>query len=204
LKNLEEQGINLFNSSHPFYQEICYHFESPIKKDITLKDRILEFYPNITLCDPGCEFKGVNLTTNTCVCLCRFNDIMNNELIKDNIFIEENINDVYQIISNSNLEVLLCIKYVFKNIDKSIGGFIISAFILICIIFTIIFYLKDFKKMQNYITDLTENYIRYISVKTPNADNINEEEIIKNNNNLVFNNDEKIKKGEVLKIYHLL
>ena len=124
---------------------------------------------------------------------------MNNELIKDNIFIEENINDVYQIISNSNLEVLLCIKYIFKNIDKSIGGFIISAFILVCIIFTIIFYLKDFKKMQNYITDLTENYIRYISVKTPNAEIINEEEIIKNNNNLAINKNEKIKKRRSIK-----
>ena len=198
IKNLEEQGINPFNSSHPFYQEICYHFESPIKKDITLKDRFLDFYPNITFCEHGCEFKGVNLTTNTCICLCRFNDIMNNELIKDNIFIEENLKDVAEVISNSNLEVLLCFNYIFKYIVKSIGGFIISSFFVICIIFSIIFYLKDFKKMQDYISELTKNYINYLSAKLPIVD-IKNEEIFINNNNLIFNNDKKIKKKRSIK-----
>ena len=56
-----EQGIDIFNLSDRFYCDICYHFESPNNKDVPLKDRISSFFPNITLCDPGCENKGVDL-----------------------------------------------------------------------------------------------------------------------------------------------
>ena len=60
---LANQNINIFNLSSAFYKDICYHFDSPINKDITLKDRIKLYYPNVTLCESGCHIKGVNLTT---------------------------------------------------------------------------------------------------------------------------------------------
>ena len=101
----------------------------------------------------------------SCSCLCVFNDIVNNDLIKDNIFIEENINDIIDILSNSNLEVLKCYKYIFKYMDKSIGGFIILISFLNCITFTIIFYLKDMSKLENYIIKITEKYLNYILSK---------------------------------------
>ena len=185
IKKLIEQGINIFNVSDPFFQDICYHFDSPIKKDITLKDRILSFYPNITLCDPSCEFRGLNLTLMTCVCLCRFNDIVNNDLIKDNILIEENINEFVEIISNSNLEVFKCFKYTFKYIKYSIGCFIILVSMVICIIFTIIFYLKSNNEIKKYILDLTENYINYISGKSTVVVEINKEEAATVNKNIL-------------------
>ena len=96
---------------------------------------------------------------------CVFNDIVNNDLIKDNIFIEENINDIIDILSNSNLEVLKCYKYIFKYMDKSIGGFIILISFLNCITFTIIFYLKDMSKLENYIIKITEKYLNCILIK---------------------------------------
>ena len=190
---LYEQGINIFNSSDPFFQDICFHFESPIKKDITLKDRILSFYPDITLCDPECEFKGVNLTTMMCICICRFNDIVNNDLIKDNFLIDDTINEIIEFKSNSNLDVLTCYNYCFKYINKSIGGFIILASILICIIFTIIFYLRDINKIIYYIKKLTEDYLNYIAEKSTIADNNKNEIIAEKNNELIFAQNNKIK-----------
>ena len=137
------------------------------------------------MCDPSCEFRGLNLTLMTCVCLCRFNDIVNNDLIKDNILIEENINEFVEIISNSNLEVFKCFKYTFKYIKYSIGCFIILVSMVICIIFTIIFYLKSNNEIKKYILDLTENYINYISGKSTVVVEINKEEAATVNKNIL-------------------
>ena len=57
---LANQGINIFNISDSFYRDICYDLDIPINKDITLKDRLLLFYPNVTLCDTGCQNIGIN------------------------------------------------------------------------------------------------------------------------------------------------
>ena len=211
IKNLTAQGINIFDSSDPFFQDICFHFDSPSGKDITLKDRILDYNQNITLCDAGCELKGINLTSLTCICLCRFNDIVNNDIVKDNIFLEKQVNDLVEIIYDSNLEVFKCIKYGYKYMNNSIGSFIILISIGICIICTLLFYLKNNKEVENYISELTENYIYYISEKSTVAD-INKDEIliqsdkilnmrnnkemsnkyIRNINNKVFNNKEEV------------
>ena len=40
-----------YSLSDEFYNDLCYHFESPNGRDIPLKDRISMLYPNITLCD---------------------------------------------------------------------------------------------------------------------------------------------------------
>ena len=86
---LTGQNIDIFNLSGGFYTDICYHFESPNGKDIPLKDRIKEFYPNISLCnDPGCIIKGVNLTLMESICECKYNDILNNKLLEGNVLIE--------------------------------------------------------------------------------------------------------------------
>jgi len=60
---LTKQNINVFNLTDVFYTDICYHFDSPINKDIALNDRILLSFPNISLCEEGCSIKGVNLTS---------------------------------------------------------------------------------------------------------------------------------------------
>ena len=58
LKFLISQNINIFNLESDFYTDICYNFESPIDgKDIALKDRIKLYFPNVTLCENGCQIK---------------------------------------------------------------------------------------------------------------------------------------------------
>ena len=55
LKFLAAQNIDIFNLESDFYTDICYNFKSPIDgKDISLKDRIKLYFPNVTLCENGC------------------------------------------------------------------------------------------------------------------------------------------------------
>ena len=160
---LIKNDINVFNLSDAFYTDICFPFDSPVNKDITLKDRMLAFYPNITLCEVGCENKGLNLTDMTALCKCRFNDIVNNELIKDNVFINSITNEIVDIITQSNLEVLKCFKYVFKNFKKSLGGFISLFLIFIHIILTLIFYRFHLPKIKTYLFNITSQYLLYLT-----------------------------------------
>ena len=38
--SLTSQGINIFDINDPFYTDICYDFDNPLKKDILLNDKI--------------------------------------------------------------------------------------------------------------------------------------------------------------------
>ena len=70
---LSQQNTDVFNLSSDFYIDLCYYFDSPIKKDVALKDRIKLFFPNITLCENVCQIKGINATLMKAECVCKLN-----------------------------------------------------------------------------------------------------------------------------------
>ena len=167
LKLLEEQNINIFDLEDNFYRDICFHFDSPNGKDATLQDRIKKFFPNITLCNQGCKNKGINMTTMEAQCECTFQDLLsnnlfNNDIIGDNVLIKEALNEIMEMASNLNLEILACYKDVFnfKYFKKNIGGFIILSFIFIQIACFIYYYLIAYKKLIKNLYSLTEQYIK--------------------------------------------
>ena len=164
---LTEQNIDIFNLSGTFYNDICFHFESPNGKDVPLRDRIQAFYPNITLCDAGCIYKGFNLTTMEIICECKFIDIMSNELIEENVFLKDTIGELKNILGWTNLEVLKCFKNVFKAkfIIKNIGGFIILGIIISEIVCTLIFYLYNYNEVSSYLFYFTEYFSSLIKNK---------------------------------------
>ena len=158
---LTQQDINIFNLSDEFYTDICYHFESPNGKDIPLSDRIKTFYPNITLCDPGCQCKGINLNSLETICECKFNDIMNNKLIEDNYLLSNTIGEIASLLSTSNIMVLKCFKDVFKkeNIIKGTGGFIIIGIIFLILILSLVFVFYEMPMLRKFLLSLSEYFI---------------------------------------------
>ena len=161
LTNLIGKGINIFDPQDDFYSDLCFYFISPIKKDIPLKDRLQEFYPNVTLCDSGCKNIGVNFTIKAAICECKFNDILSNNIAND-IF-GESISQLTSIINKSNIEVIKCLKYAFKYFGEKYGAIIVLSLFFASINFTIIFYLLNYQKIKLYIFHLTKNYISLIS-----------------------------------------
>ena len=168
---LTQQDINIFNSSDKFYTDICYSFDSPNGKDVPLKDRIKTYYPNITLCNTGCNSKGVNLTTMESICECKFNDIINNDLIERNAIFQNTIGEITDIISSSNILVLKCFKNVFKKeyFLKGHGAFIIMSIAIIQIIFAFLFTLYDMRIIKKYLFNLTEYFMLYINKNRNNT-----------------------------------
>ena len=75
------QNINLFDTKDPFFNDICFHFDSINGKDVPLNVRIKEFYPNINLCDEGCENTDINYTSKSAICECTPKDTVLSEII---------------------------------------------------------------------------------------------------------------------------
>ena len=163
---LTGQNIDVFDSSGAFYTDLCYEFDSPVDRDITLEDRLEVFYPNVSLCDPGCQSKGVNLTTMKAICSCTFSDISNAGLVSD----IEYLNEIFEIISSSNIMVLKCMKYMFKRFSSSVGGYLMIFCIIIVAICGLVFYCRDLEKMKKYIINKTTTYINYLNEIAPEED----------------------------------
>ena len=177
---LTDQNINVFDSKGAFYTDICYDFISPTNRDITLEDRLKSFYPNISLCDEGCASRGVNLETMKAICDCKFSDISKNELIGD-IKDIGGFGEIVDIISSSNIEVLKCIKYLFKKFKTSIGGYLIIISLAICIGFGLLFYFRDLYIIQKYIINKTSGYLEFMVKKSPILEDKNiEDNLFKN------------------------
>lgn len=157
-----KQNVDILNISNEFYTDICFYFESPLQKDIVIKDRIQAFYPNVTLCDSGCRYKGLNFTSSTAVCECIFRDLLDKDLFDnfffDNIYVSGIIDQLYESLRIINLNVMTCYKTIFnsKYISKCIGGFLIFFLFILEILCVIIYNTVGIKKAISFIFKVSE------------------------------------------------
>ena len=167
--SLTGQGINIFDVNDPFYTDLCFDFKNPKKRDIPLSDRIKNVFPNITLCNDGCQMDGINLEDMTATCNCKFNDITNNEMIKDNAVLDSMVGEIFDLINSSNIFVVKCYKYIFKYFKNSISGILTTSIIALNLILTYIFFAKQFFKISEYIKSLMYRYLTYLTIPFQNA-----------------------------------
>ena len=223
---LTGQNINVFNHSSEFYTDLCYHFESPNNKDVALNDRLLVYYPNITLCDSGCQNKGVNLSSMTAICECKYKE-MTEEEMEENIIYEFAIIEVYNILNQINLAVMACYKDIFdyNYFIKCTGGLILLCLIFIQLVNCIIYYMFSFFSVKKYIYNITDNYLLYLNksplykpiinnIKQDDKEKKKEDEKSSNNKNFppkknpstedsnidVYHNNKKLNNSKIKKI----
>ena len=159
-----KQGIDVFNVSDEFYNDLCYHFESPNGRDIPMKDRYAMFYPNISLCDSGCENKGVDLETLKAKCECIFNDIMNQEILQDNLYGQQ-IEEIMDLLASLNVEVVKCIKDIFclEYFIKCDGAFIFMGFFISQSACIIVFFIRKLVDLRKFFYTLNQSYFNYLT-----------------------------------------
>ena len=161
--SLTSQGINIFDINDPFYTDICYDFDNPLKKDIPLNDRIKDIFPDAKLCDEGCQYTGINLDDMTATCDCKFNDIANSNIIKDNAFLDSAVGEIFDLINSSNILVFKCINNIFAHFERSVGSWISLSLIGAHIGMTLTFVFVSIVNVNKYIFSLTYNYLSYIT-----------------------------------------
>lgn len=62
-------GINIYDSSDPYFNDICYTIRKNETK-VTLNERRKSIYTPPPNCQPGCKYKSMNYTTHQMNCLC--------------------------------------------------------------------------------------------------------------------------------------
>ena len=164
--SLTSQGINIFDINDPFYTDLCFDFDNPTNKDIPLSDRIKSAFPNITLCSDGCQNDGINLEDMTATCNCKFNDITNNAVVKENTVLNSMVGEIFDLVNSSNILVVKCGKHIFKYFKRSIGGIITVSIIFLNMILTYTFFLKQLPKITSYVTTITSRFIEFFSKST--------------------------------------
>ena len=98
----------------------------------------------------------------TATCDCKFNDIANSNLIKDNAILDSAFGEILDLINSSNILVFKCIKNMFTHFSSSIGGWISLSLICAHIGMTLVFFLISSPQVNKYLFSLTYNYISYI------------------------------------------
>ena len=66
-----ERGINIFNSSSDFYNDVCNKFTTPENTDMYLQERRDEYYIRDAICETGCVQIGYDKETERAVCKCK-------------------------------------------------------------------------------------------------------------------------------------
>ena len=210
MSNLISQGINVFDPNDPFFTDLCYDFDNPLKKDVPLDDRATYFFPDVKLCDKGCQIQAVNLEDMTAKCDCKFNDIKNNALLEDNPLMDTMAGEIFDLINSSNLLVFKCIKYMFTHFSTSLGGWLSLILILAHIAMTLLYFLIELNKMKIYLLSLTNRYISHLPKVTKKNSNtppkkvsfdVNTKPNIKEKNNVtIFQKKEFDLKSDKIKL----
>ena len=201
VKYFSNMGINIFNINDPFFTDICFTYETN-GEDVTLNDRIDLYYQNISLCENGCTYVGVNLETYEVECQCDIQTTSSSKSLTKEILADSLSHEVFGVLTDSNIEVLKCFKYVFKIklFFKNYGGLMMIFLLMVQIIISIFVYLQ-FKTIRKYIYwDLLKMKVNppkrksniYINNKNENKNNeqndINVGNNIDNNNKTMTSN----------------
>ena len=68
-KELSSLGVDMYNPKDDFYNDNCFPYSGE-SGDVVLSDRREKIFKNVSFCDEGCFFGGVNYTTNKVLCNC--------------------------------------------------------------------------------------------------------------------------------------
>ena len=162
-KNLAEQGIDVFNAKDDFFNDICLDYDNVDGKDIILKDRRTDIYKNVTFCQTGCLYRGINYELMAANCICDSSLIQSRS---DNNSSNINKNNgeeslTFKSLTESfianlfdfNLDVFKCYNLVFnlKVFDKNIGFYCMALMFLLQILFLFVFLIKRLTPLKYYM-----------------------------------------------------
>ena len=141
---IDENNLFKYNSSHEYYNDICYPYTTENKTDIILKDRRNEFKKNnMSLCETDCKFTKYDYNTKKVECQCfikiKFPLISEIEINKDNL-----LDNFINIKNSTNINVIKCYHQLFdlEGLKNNLGNYIIGSIIILVFILSILFKIK--------------------------------------------------------------
>ena len=166
-EKIASQGIDIFDLDSPFYNDVCFMYDSPNGKDATPNDRLNAYYPNISVCEKGCTPSKVDLNTFEAICKCEFNDIMSSTGGVGEKILEDSFGEVFEMIDASNIVIFKCISDVFvaKHFFHNPGSYIALGIMVAQIACVLVYYLVSYNPMIRYLYYLSEYQCSVIEMK---------------------------------------
>ena len=148
-------GIDVFNVDDPFFNDICFQFYDNYKNDVILAHRRYYIFQNISLCEKGCNYQGINFHTSILSCSCPTQLPSLSEV--DNLTETQGAGDWKRRLKEGNIECIKCYNLVFstKYAPKNAGFFIILLLCLFQILALIPFIMKRFKQIYAFLNQFT-------------------------------------------------
>ena len=158
VKQLKDQGYDIFNSSDDFYNDICSTFNSENDTDVILSDRKKDFYnPNITLCEENCQYDGFDIDSLKVKCKCGIKKDVNTDTSKVKFSPNTILENFYKLEKYANIKIVTCYNLVFNlsRLKKNYGSY---SIIIISSLFTITMIII-LATIYNRINDILKNII---------------------------------------------
>lgn len=190
-------GIDIYNKTDEYFNNICFPFQDTNYTDQTINSRRKKFNYTIS-CSDNCQYRGLDTNFySNCECNAYFNinDIHSQESKPPENRFNFLVNNVFDSVISSNINLIFCYESGFKNIKKQLG-FYIYLVLLITWILSIFIYNRVFE-----IKVLIKNYDLIIK-----NDKINIIQTISTKSNVVpveigaKDEQTKIKSSEILRI----
>ena len=186
-------GIDIFNSSDPFFNDICYKFTDENKNDVILAHRREYIFENTSLCEKGCEYNGINFTSARLNCICpeNFPSLNEIEILSDTVGTGNWTNELKE----GNIECLKCFNLIFslENLKKN-AGLISMSLLLILQVPSVIYgsFIIGFKSIFSFLNKFILKVFN--PPKKSKKDNFNQDNDSYNNeyyrkNNKIYEND---------------
>jgi hypothetical protein len=196
---IEDDSLDIYNSSSDYYNDICYPATSKSGTDIILNDRKNEFRnENRTLCQEDCEFVNYNYTSLKAQCLCKVKEFLDFDININKTKLLENFKNFKNI---SNIKIINCFRVLFSKlgIKGNIGFYIMMIIIIFHIACICIFYMKQLRTLKDKIKKI------FLELKNSKINNKeNEKELgkkldIKEPDNIVKENTDIFQSENIIK-----
>ena len=149
---LSSKGIDVFDSSSEFFNDICVPYATDDSLDMPLSLRRKELYQNVTLCDTGCEYEGLDTETNSVKCKCDFSSEIETEVseLDPPPFFEG-------VLASTNLKIAKCIKLMGKGptYSNNYGFYLMLGILIACLGLMIYYYVYERKVFLNKLVSYT-------------------------------------------------
>ena len=201
---LSNKGIDVFNAEDDFFNDICYPYDNPNKNDITINDRRNDIFQNVTFCQNGCRYDGIDYNLKIANCLCNLSFIHNEEIniekvdsIKENIDFKSLKKTLMENLFSFNLEIVKCyilflnIKYFIHNY----GFYCMSSMTVLQLILFCIYLIKRLNPLKYFMMKFKiNNNMKKYQNKIHKSNN--KKKIIKSN----LNKAHKVKSNKIKKM----
>ena len=225
-KSYAEMGIDVFNASSEFFNDLCYEYDNTEGKDIIIEDRRNDIYQNVSFCKEGCSYEGVDYELMVAKCFCdaavlqsegknSTNDYNDNQAQKDSNTFNSVVESFIKNWLSFNIDVIYCYNLVFnpRILKKNIGFFVMSGLLVFQISFLVIFFIRRLKPIKSYMLNFSNNQNKAFPPRKNEKKRYNTHKKVKfKNNDLVLediedegkkeNLQEELKKNHKKKLNH--